>query len=414
MLAHYLESGSGGRREPAKTPSTSDRAVAGLESRQILLQGEMAFIRNCGMCHGFEAVGKVGIAPSLSNPDFLALASDSFIRKTVREGRLGTAMAPRRDISNDDLTKIIAYLRSLPGRDVKPVALDLDWRSQGDPENGRDNFARYCSSCHGAHGAGYAEYGTAPGIALPGFLRIAPDDYIFQTIARGRRGTPMRSFLGSQGLANLTRQEIGDIIVFLRQQDPALTPQFSEHLGEETFDRNCANCHQKGARGLVGVAPSLSSPEFLALASDDMIRNTVRRGRLGTTMVPRSDLTEWELDAILQYLRSLPTHGRREIAVANDRRSEGDGSRGRHGFATYCAPCHGPRGEGYTSGGSGPGIGLPGFLATVADDYIFQTVKYGRTGTPMRPFFGPNGLAQLQEQDIHDIIVFLRGGTSGL
>ena len=194
-------------------------AVVDPERQLDLRAGEQAFMRNCGMCHGYEAVGKVGVAPSLSNPDFLALATDKFIRTTVREGRLGTAMAPRREIGRQELTNIIAYLRSLPERPVVPIALDLEKKSRGDAENGRRNFSSYCSPCHGPNGAGYVELGTAPGIALPGFLHIASDDYIFQTVKGGRTGTPMRGFLGSLGLANLTAQDIDDIIVFLRTQD---------------------------------------------------------------------------------------------------------------------------------------------------------------------------------------------------
>ena len=201
----------------------------------------------------------------------------------------------------------------------------------------------------------------------------------------------MRSFLGSQGLANLSEQDIDDIIVFLRSNDPALEPDFSERMGEETYQRNCAACHQPGGQGLVGVAPSLSSPEFLALASDDLIRKTVRRGRLGTPMVPRHGITDWELEAIVEYLRSLSANGKSDLEVDYDLRIEGDAERGRQNFTTYCAPCHGPRGEGYAAGGSGPGIGLPSFLGAVADDYIFKTVKYGRTGTPMQPLRGTAG-----------------------
>ena len=406
-LAHYFESESVPHTAAAAKPA-ADHIARGRAARESIRNGELGFIRNCGMCHGFEASGKVGVAPSLSNPDFLALATDGFIRKTVREGRLGTAMAPRRDVPRETLNDIIAYLRSLPQRPITPVALDLDRQARGDAENGRHNFSAYCSSCHGPNGGGYVELGTAPGIGLPGFLRLASDDYILQTVKRGRVGTPMRSFLGSQGLANLSEQDIDDIIVFLRSNDPALEPDFSERMGEETYQRNCAACHQPGGQGLVGVAPSLSSPEFLALASDDLIRKTVRRGRLGTPMVPRHGITDWELEAIVEYLRSLPANGKSDLEVDYDLRIEGDAERGRQNFTTYCAPCHGPRGEGYAAGGSGPGIGLPSFLGAVADDYIFKTVKYGRTGTPMRPFVGPQGLAQLEEEDVNDIVVFLR------
>ena len=67
-----------------------------------------------------------------------------------------------------------------------------------------------------------------------------------------------------------------------------------------------------------------------------------------------------------------------------------------------------PNGEGYSVGGVGPGIGLKGFLSVASDDYIFKTLKYGRSGTAMRPFIGVKGLANLAEQDAKDIISFLR------
>ena len=411
LLAQFLGKRSDeltARRDASKQSVPAKDAVVDPARKFDLVAGEQAYMRNCGMCHGYEAVGKVGVAPSFSNPDFLALATDKFIRTTVREGRLGTAMAPRREIPRQELANIIAYLRSLPEHPVVPVALDLEKKSQGDPENGRRNFASYCSPCHGPNGAGYVELGTAPGIALPGFLHLVSDDYIFQTVKNGRSGTPMRGFLGSRGLANLTAQDIDDIIVFLRAQDPAMAPQYSERMGEEAFNRNCAACHQAGGRGLVGVAPSLSSPEFLALVSDEFIRTTAREGRAGTTMVPRHGITDSELDAIVEYLRSLPTNGIVDLAVDHDARYTGDTSQGERNFTTYCAPCHGPHGEGYALGGSGPAIGLPSFLAAASDDCIYKTVKYGRTGTPMRPFIDPEGLARLEDQDVFDIIAFQR------
>ena len=409
-IAHYMTRGR-------QAPTSSEVGTVGLANLrtgqtdpETVRAGKVAFYRNCAMCHGYEAVGKVGVAPSLNNRDFQALATDELIRTTVREGRLGTAMAPRRELPKVEVDRIIAYLRSLPDDParVEQFPLDAGRRATGDVESGRTNYGAYCSPCHGPTGGGYTELGSAPGIGLPGFLKTVTDDYIIHTVSRGRMGTSMRSFLGAGGLANLSEQDIEDIVVFLRNRDPAGKPQFSERLGEEAFNRNCASCHQPGGVGLVGIAPSLSSPEFLSLASDDFIRRTVRKGRRGTTMVSRPLLTDWELDAIIEYLRALPTAGKSDLTVDETRQSTGDPDLGRENFGTYCAPCHGPQGEGYARGGSGPGIGLPSFLASASDDYIFKTVTHGRTGTSMRPFTGPRGLVQLEEQDVHDIIAFLR------
>ena len=49
---------------------------------------------------------------------------------------------------------------------------------------------------------------------------MASDDYILQTLKRGRIGTAMRSFIGPRGLANLTEQEGKDIIAYLRSLAP--------------------------------------------------------------------------------------------------------------------------------------------------------------------------------------------------
>jgi mono/diheme cytochrome c family protein len=97
-----------------------------------------------------------------------------------------------------------------------------------------------------------------------------------------------------------------------------------------------------------------------------------------------------------------------ELTVDESRKAAGDLEAGRAKFENFCAACHGPYGEGYSAGGSGPGIGLPGFLEVASDDYILQTAKQGRVGTAMMPFVGSRGLANLEESDIDDIIVYLR------
>jgi len=178
--------------------------------------------------------------------------------------------------------------------------------------------------------------------------------------------------------------------------------------GKALFDKNCLACHQAGAQGKVGFAPAIGNPDFLALASDDYIKNSVKKGRPGTAMVPRPDLKDEELQNIIVYLRSLPVALPKTVKVDWDVKFSGSKSNGEQLFAEYCAGCHGPTGEGYSKGGAGTGIGLKGFLETASDDYILQTLKTGRAGTPMRIFIGAKGLANLSEQEAKDIIAFLR------
>jgi cytochrome c oxidase cbb3-type subunit 3 len=65
-------------------------------------------------------------------------------------------------------------------------------------------------------------------------------------------------------------------------------------------------------------------------------------------------------------------------------------------------------GDGYEAGGTGTAIGLPGFLGKVSDGFIRETIRKGRSNTRMRAFQGPAGLADLSDQEIDDIIVYLR------
>ncbi len=182
--------------------------------------------------------------------------------------------------------------------------------------------------------------------------------------------------------------------------------------GEQILNTQCAPCHQTGGVGKIGVAPSIRNRDFLALASDDFIKETIRRGREGTSMVPRPDLSEEDLDAVVAYLRSSWIPLPLDIKVDPSVKYSGDPQQGHITYQTYCASCHGENGDGYISGGVGPGIGLKGFLNVASDDYIFKTVENGRVGTAMRAFVGSRGLANLEKEDVYNIISFLREQAS--
>ena len=388
-------------------------------------RGSALYLANCMACHQPEGVGKTGLAPSIRNRDFLALASDEFIRKTVHDGRLGTAMVPRPDLNDDQVGDIIAYLRSLEVPLPLDVTVDPTLTFDGDAAAGAPKYQIYCASCHGAKGEGYMAGGSGPGIGLKGFLDAASDDYIFQTIEHGRIGTAMRPFIGAAGLANLSEEDAHDIIAHLRAlgepagaaTTPGAVPEGADAAGDPTkgealYTMNCMACHQPGGVGKIGLAPSIRNRDFLALASDEFIRKTVHDGRLGTAMAPRPDLSAEQVGDIIAYLRDLDIPLPADVSVDPDRVFEGgDAEAGATKYAVYCASCHGANGEGYMAGGSGPAIGLKSFLDAASDDYIFQTVKHGRIGTAMRSFIGAGGLANLEEKDVVDIIAHLRAGV---
>ncbi len=112
--------------------------------------------------------------------------------------------------------------------------------------------------------------------------------------------------------------------------------------------------------------------------------------------------------AILAYLRSFSKLPSRVDEVDAQPEAIGDAGFGRQLFENICATCHGPRGDGYIAGGTGTAIGKSGTLNKISDGFLRTTIKEGRSNTRMRGFAGPEGLANLNDQEIDDIIAYLR------
>jgi len=179
--------------------------------------------------------------------------------------------------------------------------------------------------------------------------------------------------------------------------------------GKELFEDNCEACHQADAIGQPGVAPSLTTPELLSIASDKFLISTIADGRDGTSMAAfGEDLKPDEIKAIVAFLRSQEIGPNRSAEVDAQPDAHGDPRLGKQWFNDICSTCHGVNGNGYEAGGTGTAIGLPGFLSKVSDGFIRETIKYGRSNTRMRGFSSPNGLANLSDQEIDDIITYMR------
>ena len=178
--------------------------------------GSALYDQNCVFCHQADAIGKPGFAPSLTNKELLGAASDKFLLSTIRDGRPGTGMPPFAHLGRDGIKSIVAYLRShseLPNRGAE---VDAQPDARGDPRLGKLWFDQICSTCHGANGNGYIAGGTGTAIGMAGFLDIATDGFIRETIKHGRSNTRMLGFQGADGLASLSAQEIDDIITYMR------------------------------------------------------------------------------------------------------------------------------------------------------------------------------------------------------
>jgi len=192
----------------AGLPEKVDPALAGA--------GKAVYEQNCIFCHQADAIGKPGFAPSLTNQEFLQATSDKFLMATIRDGRAGTGMPPFSHLGRKDVEAIVAYLRDHAKLPNMSAAIDAQPRSQGDERLGRFWFDSICSTCHGTNGDGYVAGSTGTAIGKAGFLDVATDGFIRETIKKGRSNTRMIGYSGPEGMANLSDGDVDDIIAYLR------------------------------------------------------------------------------------------------------------------------------------------------------------------------------------------------------
>ena len=194
--------------KPAKNPPVIDQALA--------FKGEEIYNQNCIFCHQEDAIGKPGIAPSLTNKEFLSIAPLDFLYETIAEGRPGTGMPPFGHLGKESIEAIIAFIRAHATLPDRIQTVDRQPDAHGDARLGEQWFDQVCSTCHGPQGNGYAAGGTGTAVGKKGFLSKVSDGFIRTTIKEGRSNTRMLPFSGPAALADLTDREIDDIITYLR------------------------------------------------------------------------------------------------------------------------------------------------------------------------------------------------------
>lgn len=182
--------------------------------------GARLYNRNCAACHGSQGTGGVGMPLAL--PDFLAVADDDFLRKTIRLGRPGRVMPAFRQLSDAQVDALIKHIRGWAPAGASTAAIEKS-SIKGNAVHGGKLYAQYCATCHGVHGEGGHGTGVtfsrprdlpvlAPALNNPGFLAAASDAMIKATVMRGRQGTPMQSFLK----LGLKERDIDDLVAYVR------------------------------------------------------------------------------------------------------------------------------------------------------------------------------------------------------
>lgn len=181
-------------------------------------RGAELYAAHCARCHGEQGEGRrEGNATALNNQDSLATASDEFLRGTIIYGRPGTQMLAWGEeagglLGKQAIADIVALLRSWQKEPSRTLQQD---RISASPQRGERLYALNCANCHGSDGRG--NLGMGPALNNQAFLRLSSDGFLWETIAKGRRDTPMfPSLKGLDGVRQLSPQEIDDLVAFIR------------------------------------------------------------------------------------------------------------------------------------------------------------------------------------------------------
>ncbi len=132
------------------------------------------------------------------------------------------------------------------------------------------------------------------------------------------------------------------------------------------------------------------------------------------SQMPELGLDEAQIDALTFYLLSLRASSMPDAYWPDDRtralrfRAREFAADGATLYGTFCAACHGPRGEGmrYPGAPAFPAIGSPDFLALVSDAFLRHTVTHGRRGRRM-PAWGESE-GGLRPAEIDSVVAYVR------
>ncbi len=225
LLAMCLAAGCGGYELPGK-PSSDDRPTTPSQITDFAA----LFQQNCTGCHG--ANGKLGPAPPLNDPVFLAIVPDEQLIDVITNGRTDTPMPAfaRRQSGTltDQQIEIIArglkeHWKSdkLPQATLPSYAVASGEKSpsEADVERGRKLFASACASCHGRDGQGTDPHETPGAINDPALLALFSNQALRRIIITGRPDLGMPDFADDMGREGdfhpLTDDEISDLVALL-------------------------------------------------------------------------------------------------------------------------------------------------------------------------------------------------------
>ncbi|MBI2359214.1 MAG: c-type cytochrome [Deltaproteobacteria bacterium] len=290
-----------------------------------------------------------------------------------------------------------------------------------------------CRGCHKVRGVGGDDGPdlTAVGNRDPGqlnFARVEGERTLANWLKQHFRAPASVVHGSAMPELGLTEQQIDQLTFYMlslrrRNYPQALWPKDrirAERFGTREFATDgatlygtyCAACHGPKGEGMrypgLPSFPSIGNPDFLRLASDDFLREQIKRGRPGRRMPAWAEqeggLQADEIGRLVAYVRNLGA-----VAYEGDpkprRWVKGNVADGKRLYIEACGICHGERGEGR----EGPALNNRVFLDLATDTYLFKTIQDGRTGTSMAAFGAGSSVRRaMTDAEISSLVAFIR------
>jgi cbb3-type cytochrome c oxidase subunit III len=169
----------------------------------------------------------------------------------------------------------------------------------------------------------------------------------------------------------------------------------------------CSRCHGEFGEGETG--PAIINKDFLEVASDRFLYETIARGREHTAMFGWSadvynteKLEQGDIGNIIGFMRKSTQEPLTYVLSGSN---PGNSVSGAAIFKQRCVECHGFSGEGI----KGPALNNQEFLSAASNGYILGTITLGRGGTAMPSWgYGQEGFPALSGAERQDLVAFVR------
>ncbi len=176
-------------------------------SADDISEGSKLFAANCATCHGLDAQGTEGVAPSLIGVGAAAVDFQVGTGRMPMQASGPQAIAKTVQFNQDQIDQLAAYVASLAPGPAVPDADAVD-PALGNAANGMALFRTNCAMCHGSVGGGGA---LTQGKYAPSLWATTPT-HIYEAMLVGPQSMPVFNN------ANITPEDKRDIIAYLDEQ----------------------------------------------------------------------------------------------------------------------------------------------------------------------------------------------------